>query len=136
MKTSTISLALVWALSASSVFAHHPTATLGTVRITQPVMAGGTVLQPGTYEVKDTGEHVKPLPGQAEDAQTRIEFIQNGQVVARDVAEVMPAAPGVVGTSGGAGTRLRFERLRGDDFHRISVNHGDERLLIHLPTAR
>jgi len=134
MKTLTLSLALAWALAPSSVFAHHPTAVLGTVRITQPVTAGGTVLQPGTYEVRDTGEHVKPLTGQSADAQTRIEFIQNGQVVARDVAEVMPAAPGAVGTSGGAAARLRFERLRGNDYARISTVHDGERLLIHLPT--
>ena len=134
MKTVTLTLALACALAASTAFAHHPTASLGTVRITQPVMAGGTVLQPGTYEVRDTGEHVEPLPGQSADAQTRIEFVQNGQVVARDVAEVMPAAPGAVGTSGGAATRLRFERLRGNDYARISTVHDGERLLIHLPT--
>ena len=75
MKMLTVTLALACALSASSALAHHPTATLGTVQITQPVMAGGTVLQPGTYEVRDTGEHVKPLPGQSEDAQTRVEFV-------------------------------------------------------------
>ena len=135
MKTLTLIFTLACALAVGSVYAHHPTAAIGTVRITQPVMAGGAVLQPGTYEVRDSGEHVTPLPGQSEDAQTRVEFVQNGRVVARDVAEAMPAGPGAVGTSG-AGTRLRFERLRGDDFFRVSGFLGGQRLLIHLPTAR
>ena len=132
----TLSVALACALAAASASAHHPTVELGTVRITQPVVAGGTVLQPGTYEIRDTGEHVTPLPGQSAEAQTHVEFVQNGKVVARDVAEVMTAAPGAVGTSGAANTRLRFERLRGDEFMRISAYHSGERLLIHLPTKR
>ena len=39
MKTVTFSLALACALAASTAFAHHPPASLGTVRITQPVQA-------------------------------------------------------------------------------------------------
>jgi hypothetical protein len=129
-------LTLAGTLAAGSAFAHHEPAALGTVRITQPVMAGGTVLQPGTYDVRDTGEHVMPLPGQSEDAQTRIEFIQNGTVVGRDVAEVMTPEGGsaAVGTSGGS-ARIKVEALKGGDFVRLSTVRNGERLLIHLPVA-
>jgi hypothetical protein len=110
---------------------------LGTVRITQPVMAGGKMLQPGTYEIRDTGEHATPLPGQSADAQTYVEFVANGTVMARDIAELMQDEPGrPVGTSGGTSSRPRVETLKGGDFLRVSMSRGSERLLIHLPVSR
>jgi hypothetical protein len=133
MTKVTVGIALACALAATPVFGHHTAAALGTVTITQPVLADGKTLQPGTYEIRDTGEHVDPLPGQSEDAQAYIEFIANGTVVAREVAEVMPAAPAAVGTSGGPGARARVHMLKGGDFLRVSVNRGGERYLIHLP---
>ena len=130
----TAAFALV-ALFAASAQAHHAPAMLGTVRITQPVKAGGTVLQPGTYEIRDTGEHATPLPGQGENAQAYVEFVANGKVMARDIAEIMEGEPAPVGTSGGTSSRLRVERLRGDEFVRVSTMRGGERYLIHLPVA-
>ena len=130
-----VAFAVACVLAASVAFAHHAPASLGTVRITQPVMAGGTMLQPGTYEVRDTGEHVKPLPGQSDDAQTKVEFVANGKVVASDIAELMASGARAVGTSGGAGGRLRMERLKGDEFVRVSTMRDGERYLIHLPVA-
>ena len=133
MRNVTVGFALACVLAAGSAFAHHAAATLGTVTITQPVMADGKMLQPGTYEIRDTGEHVDPLPGQSEDAQAYVEFISDGNVVAREVAEVMPGPPRAVGTSGGANARLRVQTLRGNEFVRISANRDGERYLIHLP---
>ena len=136
MTRLTVGVALAAVLAAGPAFAHHAAAMLGTVTITQPVMADGKMLAPGTYEIRDTGEHV--APGQSGDAQAYVEIISNGTVVAREIAEVMPAAPRAVGTSGATGgrasTRLRVETLRGNEFVRISANHGGERYLIHLPT--
>ena len=94
------------------------------------------MLQPGTYEIRDTGEHATPLPGQSADAQAYVEFVANGKVVARDIAELMQGQPAPVGTSGGSSTRLRVERLKGDEFVRVSTTRGGERYLIHLPVAR
>jgi hypothetical protein len=131
----TAGVALAVMLVAGPVLAHHAPSSLGTVRITQPVKAGGTMLQPGTYEIRDTGEHVTPLPGQSGDAQTHVEFVANGMVVARDIAELMPVADAPVGTSGG-GARGRFDMLKGGDFARVSMSHGGERYLIHLPVAK
>ena len=131
MTKTIVAVVLAGVLGSGSVFAHHPVATLGTVTITQPVMAGGTMLQPGTYELRDTGEHGKPMPGQSAEAQAWIEFLANGTVVARDMAEVMTGTTEAVGTSGAAG-RVRTQMLRGGDFMRVSVNRGGERYLIHL----
>ena len=127
-------------LAAGPALAHHSASMLGTVRIAQPVMAGGKMLPAGTYEIRDTGEHVTPLPGQSADGQTYVEFVANGMVMARDVAELMQDQPGPVGTSGDTSgrtsSRPRVEMLRGGDFMRVSMSRGAERLLIHLPVSR
>ena len=129
-------IALGCLLTVGPAVAHHGPSALGTVRLTQPVLAGGQTLQPGTYEVRLTGEHVKPLAGQSEDAEQFVVFVSGGRVVAREVAEVMPGSAGVVGTSGGAATSLRVERLKADDFLRVSTNREAERYLIYLPLAK
>ena len=128
----TIAFALAGLLAADVALAHHAPASLGTVRITEPVMAGGTMLQPGTYEIRDTGEHPSPLPGQSAEATTSVEFVKNGNVVARDGAQLMDASTQPAGTSGGS-TRLRADRLKGDEFLRISTTRNGERYLIYLP---
>jgi hypothetical protein len=99
-------------------------------------VAGGQVLQPGIYEVRLTGEHVQPLPGQSKDAEQQVEFVSGGRVIARDVAEVMAGAASVVGTSGGTPTGARVERLKADDFLRVSMTREGERYLIYLPLAK
>jgi hypothetical protein len=136
-RNRTIALAVAGLLAATVAFAHHAPASLGTVRITQPVMAGGTMLQPGTYTIRDTGEHMSSLPGQSPDAMTWVEFVANGKVVARDGAELTDMSNQAVGTSGQArASRPRVERLKGDEFLRISTTSNGERYLIHLPLMR
>jgi hypothetical protein len=132
----TAGLALAVMLAAGPVQAHHAAASHGSVRISQPVMAGGTTLQPGTYEIRLTGEHMKPLPGQSEDAVQQVEFIANGTVAAKYAAEVMTGEDVPVGTSGGGTTRARVEMLSGGDFMRVSATRGGERYLIHLAVAK
>jgi len=109
---------------------------LGTVRLTQPVLADGKPLSPGTYEIRLSGEHVTPLPGQSEDAGQWVEFVRDGMVAGREVAEVLPGPERAVGTSGSpAEGAARVEMLRGGDFLRVSANQGGARYLIHLPVA-
>ena len=110
---------------------------LATVRITQPVMAEGKLLPAGTYDLRVTGEHPTPLAGQSRDAQQWVEFVADGKVVAREIAEILfdlDLTP--VGTSSApvrSGTRV--ETLKGGEFLRISVKREHERYLIHLPVA-
>lgn len=134
MRNIFIGFSLGWLCFAASVQAHHEPSVLGRVTMTQPAMAGGTTLQPGTYEVRLTGEHLMPLPGQSENAAQVVEFAVGGRVVARDAAEVIESDARPVGTSGRAGG-LRVERLRGDEFLRISTTRDGERYLIHLAAA-
>lgn len=130
-----ITAALGCLLAVAPALAHHGPSVLGTVRVTQAAVAGGQFLEPGTYEMRLTGEHVDPLPGQSADAEQVVEFVKDGRVVARDVAQVMPGPAGAVGTSGGASSQARVERLKADDFVRVSVNREGERFLVFLPIA-
>ena len=110
--------------------------TLGTVRITQPVLAHGQPLAPGTYEVRLTDESLPPNPGQSPDAVRVVEFVKDGQVIARDAAEVMMAEGSAVGTAGGAGaSKARVEMLKGGEFVRVSAAREGKRYLIYLPVA-
>ncbi len=119
---------------AGSVWAQQPTApSLGTVTITQPVLAGGQRLAPGTYEVRLTAETLEPLPGQSPGAERRVEFVANGAVVARDAAVVYE--PEAVGTSGTDRT-ARVQLLKGGEFLRVSATRDGRRYLIHLPVAK
>jgi hypothetical protein len=130
-----VTVALGCLLAVAPALAHHGPSVLGTVRITQPVMAGGQILEPGIYEMRLTGEHVDPLPGQSADAGQMVEFVKDGRMVAKDVAEVMPGSARAVGTSGGVSPQARVERLKADDFVRVSMNREGERYLIYLPMA-
>lgn len=132
-----VCVALVGAVAAGPALAHHTASVLGTVRITQPVMAEGKLVQPGTYEIRLTGEHLPPMPGQSEDAGQRVEFVAGGTVVAGEVATVMAPESGAVGTSGSAAARAtRVELLKGGDFLRVSMYRDGARYLIHLPVAQ
>jgi hypothetical protein len=134
-KTITVGIAMVFMVMGTAL-AHHGPSVLGTVRITQPVLAGGKLLQPGTYEIRLTGEHLTPLPGQSENAEQRVAILANGIVVAHDVATVLEDQAVAVGTSGGSGTRPRVDLLRGGEFVRVSVYRDGTRYLVHLPPAR
>jgi hypothetical protein len=131
-----IRVALVLGVGAGIAGAQSASMTLGTVRITQPVLAHGQPLAPGTYEVRLTNESLPPNPGQSPDAVRVVEFVKDGQVIARDAAEVMTAEGSVVGTAGSAGSsKPRVEMLKGGEFVRVSAMHDGMRYLIHLPVA-
>lgn len=132
-RRTTFALTVAGVFAATAAFAHHAPGSLGTVRIAEPVVAGGAALSPGVYEVRDTGEHLQPLPGQSADAGVWVEFIRDGKVVARDGAEILGASDRPVGTAGGASTSPpRVERLKDNEFVRISAYRDGSRYLIYL----
>ncbi len=129
-------------LGTGSAWAHHtqagrrhPVAT--TVRITQPVLAGGQPLAPGTYELVVTDEHPSTPAGMPSEAQQSVEFVRDGMVVARETAEVFPRAEQPVGTSSASGSaRAVVEKLKADNFLRIAVNGATARYLVYLPISQ
>ena len=128
-------------LGVGSAAAHHTTPgaahMMATVQITQPVLADGKPLAPGTYEVIVTDEHPPLEAGTPSEHQRWVEFVQDKRVIAREIAEVFPATElGVVGTSGSHGAHAVVQRLRGDEFLRIAISGAGARYLIHLPTGQ
>ena len=111
---------------------------LATVRITTAVLANGAPLSPGTYDVRLTQERPTPSPGQSREARQWVEFVANGKVVAREVAEVLTDdnLPAVGASSVPVPNGTRVEMLKGDEFLRVSVKRDRERYLIYLPVKR
>jgi hypothetical protein len=135
IRQTIVHVALVLSVGAGVAAAQSASMTLGTIRITQSVLAHGQPLAPGTYDVRLTGESLPPNPGQSPDAVRVVEFVKDGQVVARDAAEVMTAEGSVIGTAGRAGSKPRVEMLKGGEFVRVSATRDGMRYLIYLPMA-
>ena len=135
IRQTIVHVALVLSVGAGVAAAQSASMTLGTIRITQSVLAHGQPLAPGTYEVRLTDESLPPNPGQSPDAVRVVEFVKDGQVVARDAAEVMTAEGSVIGTAGRAGSKPRVEMLKGGEFVRVSATRDGMRYLIYLPMA-
>jgi hypothetical protein len=109
---------------------------LATVRIPTTVMANGTPLAPGTYELRLTQERPTPAPGQSWNDERWVEFVASGKVVARESAEILrdDDLPAVGASSVPARKGTRVEMLKEGDFLRISVKRDRERYLLYLPT--
>ena len=101
---------------------------LATVDITRQVLANGEPLAPGAYELRLTGERPPALVGQSPDAQEWVDIVADGQVVAREVAEILRDGSRAVATG------VRVDLLRGGEFLRVSVQRENgPRYLIHFP---
>lgn len=113
----------------------HPVMT--TVRIAQPVLAAGQPLAPGTYELIVTDESPAGASAQPNESQRWVEFLRDGKVVAREIAEVFPHAETPVGTSSASSApRAVVQKLKADDFVRVSVNAPNARYLVYLPLSQ
>ena len=130
----------VAAAVATQAYAHHTSAavshTMATVRIPGGLMAEGKPLPAGTYDVIVTDERPAVEGGTPSENQRWVEFVQNGKVVAREIAEVFAADARPVGISGSNDARAVVQTLRGDEFVRIAVTAGGARYLIHLPPSQ
>ena len=131
---------LLVVFASPAAWAHHKVAGRAhsvdaMVRITEPVMAGGHILQPGVYEVVVNDEKPTTPEGTPSETQRTVDILMNGKVVATEIAEMFPLDErGVVGTSGSTGGRARVERLKEGDFVRIVASDANGRYFIHLPT--
>jgi hypothetical protein len=116
---------------------HADATTLGTVHITTTVKAAGTVLAPGMYELRLTGESPTPLDDEGRRVQEWVEFVSGGKVVAREAAEILYdddlPAEGASAQKARSGTRV--EMLKDGDFLRISVKRERDRYLVYLPVS-
>ena len=133
---------LVCALSVGSLNAQSSRTSTGddnvltTVRIPTAVKAGGTLLPAASYQLRLTGEHPAP-GGEQREVQEWVEFISNGKVVARELAEILydDDRPAVGASAQKARTGTRVEMLKDREFLRVSVKRDNERYLIYLPVS-
>ena len=100
------------------------------------VLADGKPLPAGTYRVRLTGEHAQPkAPGQLEELERWVEFVQGNTVRGRAMAPVVPSrsVPQVADSRPPTPGRFRVERLKGDDYLRAWYNFNGDQVLIYLP---
>jgi hypothetical protein len=111
--------------------------TLGTVRIPRAVRADDQVLKAGTYQVRLTGESLKPVVGETPNLEQRIEFLREGRVQAHAVSSVVPASDihQVAKERAPAPGHARVDILKGNEYLRVWINKGGNHYLIHLPMA-
>jgi hypothetical protein len=131
-----LALALVLIGVAAGTAAGQGAAVLATVQIPRDVLANGTPLAAGTYELRLTGERPPALVGQSPDAQAFVDIVADGEAVAREVAEVLRDAtlPEEGASSQRVPTGVTVNLLNGGEFVRVSVKRDDgTRYLIHFP---
>jgi hypothetical protein len=140
MKRLVLVGALVGAFAASPAHAQGTksgTTSLGSVTLGKKVMADGKPLAAGTYQIRLTNDSPKPGVGQAPDAETYVEFVKGGKVVAREVATVISAEDmgKIAKSKRPAANTAKVETLKGNDYTRIWINRKNVNYLINLPTG-
>jgi hypothetical protein len=111
---------------------------LGSVRIPRAVTADGKPLPAGTYTVRVTAQEAKPeAVGTTEALERWVEFVQRGEVKAREVVSIVPAAEAkaVAKDAPPAAGGSKVQMLRGNEYMRVWFNKAGNHYLIHLPTG-
>jgi hypothetical protein len=138
-----VALLVVWAAAAhnllfASAVGQGEVAVIGTIRLTQPVMADGKVLPPGTYQVRLTSDQPAAAVGESPGGERWVEFVKNGTVAGREVATVVSANE-ITAIAKGPQPKAnssRVEVLKGGDYVRVWINRGGMNYIINLPPAR
>jgi hypothetical protein len=111
-------------------------ADLPEIGISQPVTANGKLLAPGTYRIRITGERPALPTGEPSESQRWVEFIANGAVAGREIAEVIPVDDVPAGaTAPKSAPRAVVQLLKEGDFVRVSLWDSGARYLVYLSTG-
>ena len=112
---------------------------LGTVTIPADVKANNEPLKKGTYQVRLSGDEVKPAPGADPNSERWVEFVQAGKVKGKEVASVIPNSEvQQVGEDKQAAPppgKPKVQLLREKSYWRVWLSKGGNSYLIHLPPA-
>ena len=135
-----LAILIVCAFAVGSLHAQSSRAdatALATIQLATTVKAGGTTLAPGRYELRLTGESPMPDGGEQRRRQEWVEFLADGKMVAREVAEILydDDLPALGASSQKARGGTRVEMLKDGEFLRISVKRERDRYLIYLPVS-
>ncbi len=112
---------------------------IGTVHIPRAAVANGAGLPSGTYTMRISDEMPTVPAGQSPDAERWVEFVQNGKVVAKEMASLVTDADmkTTVADRGmpKPGTTW-LQTLKGGDYYRVWVNKGGTHYLINLAIGK
>lgn len=122
------------AIASAAATAQVRTEPLATVKVPQPVLANGQPLAAGTYTLR-LDPAATPVAGESAEGLRWIEFVQNGQVVAREMPTVVAGADRqtILKGPGPAPGTAKVELLKGNEYLRIWINSNETHYLIHLP---
>ena len=110
---------------------------IGTIRITQPVLANGEAVAAGVYEVRATSDYPAPAAGQSAAAECWVQLVKNGVTMGREVATVIPDSQ-IADVAKGprpAPNGSRVGVLKGGDYLRAWINHDGVNYILNLPVA-
>lgn len=111
---------------------------LGTVSIPRRVMADGSPLAAGSYQVRLTAESAQPdAVGQLPQLERWVEFRQGNEVRGREVVSIVPASEigEVASVTPPRSGDARVQLLRGNDYLRIWISRDGTHYLLHLRLA-
>jgi hypothetical protein len=136
-------LLVTWAVFAYNTLAVNSqsaadTATIGTVHLTQAVLADGKPLAAATYQVRLTSDQPTAAVGQSAGAERWVEFVKDGKVAGREIATVV-AAPDIGAIAKGpqpAANGSRVDVLKGGDYLRVWINKAGTNYIVNMPLAR
>jgi hypothetical protein len=125
-------------VAAATLVAQTQASTLGTARLTRPVLANGQPLAAGTYTLRVVPDMVSAPVGQTPSESRWVEFVQGGTVRGKELATVISGAEVAAVAKGGepASGRVRVDLLKGGDYLRVWANQGGTHFLIHLAVAK
>lgn len=114
------------------------TPTLGTVTISQAVMADGKTLAAGTYQVRVSSEMPEPVVGQSPDGARWVEFVRNGTVAGRELATVVTTdeLPEIIDEGTAKRPAVRVQELKSGEYLRVWLTNAGKHYLVHLPVSR
>jgi hypothetical protein len=132
------SIVVAWAFCGVALLAQTAGTVIGTVRLSQPVLADGKPLAAGTYQVRLSADQPPAAVGLSPSASQWVEFVRSGRVAGRELASVVPASEigQVAESQRPARNSSRVELLKGGDYIRVWINRGDSHYILNMPPGR
>lgn len=136
-------LFVLWAVAAQNLLTagaigQGDAAVIGSVRLTQAVMADGKVLPAGIYQVRLTTDQSALAVGESPGGERWIEFVKNGTVAGRELAIVVSAddIDAIAESPRPKANTSRVDVLKGGDYVRIWINRGGANYIVNMPPVR
>ena len=110
---------------------------IGSAHLTHAVLADGTPLAAGTYQIRLTDDQPTAAVGESPGAERWVEFVKDGKVAGREVATVISAGDisAIVKDPQPKANTSRVDVLKGGDYVRVWVNKDGNHYIVNMPLA-